>query len=215
MIQNLEGLDLGERAAEVSRRIHKRKEAVQSEEATKTAMVMPFINHVLGYNVFDPAEVVPEFTADVGSRKSVKVDLRLGRDGRLVPLDRGGPRRAPGGGAGPGRSAETLGAFFRAVGDRTGAVHASEPAAKSTIFVSATSLPSQLPRQPAPFSYNSTGKIYSTPSNRIRRLYPHPFEETLISMLASRFRKSVSGLNASCVKFHNPCSAASPTRATG
>ncbi len=36
-------------------------------------MVMPFIN-ALGYNVFDPLEVVPEYTADVGIKRGEKVD---------------------------------------------------------------------------------------------------------------------------------------------
>jgi len=44
-----------------------------TEEATKNALIMPFIN-ALGYNVFDPTEVVPEFTADVGTKKGEKVD---------------------------------------------------------------------------------------------------------------------------------------------
>lgn len=38
---------------------------------------MPFINHVLGYNVFDPSEVVPEYTADVGTKKGEKVDYAI------------------------------------------------------------------------------------------------------------------------------------------
>ena len=47
---------------------------------------MPFINHVLGYNVFDPAEVVPEFIADVGTKKGEKVDYAIFRDGDPIML---------------------------------------------------------------------------------------------------------------------------------
>ena len=61
MIQSLEGMDLADRLREMSSRIRQRIDNVKTEEATKTVLVMPFINHVLGYNVFDPAEVVPEF----------------------------------------------------------------------------------------------------------------------------------------------------------
>ena len=43
-----------------------------TEEATKNALIMPFIQ-ALGYNVFDPTEVIPEFTADVGTKKGEKV----------------------------------------------------------------------------------------------------------------------------------------------
>ena len=60
MVQSLEGMDLLERVRELSNRARKRLERVETEEATKTALVMPFINQVLGYNVFDPSEVVPE-----------------------------------------------------------------------------------------------------------------------------------------------------------
>lgn len=52
-------------------RIPNQIEHLQTEEATKNALVMPFIN-ALGYNVFDPTEVVPEFTADIGTRRGRK-----------------------------------------------------------------------------------------------------------------------------------------------
>ncbi|MGL6448601.1 hypothetical protein ACSZNO_19855 [Aeromonas veronii] len=42
---------------------------ITTEEATKNAFVMPFLNRVLGYDVFDPTEVIPEFTADTGIKK--------------------------------------------------------------------------------------------------------------------------------------------------
>lgn len=54
---------------------------VKTEEATKTAFVMPFIA-ALGYNVFDPAEVVPEFIADVGIKKGEKIDYAIMKDGK-------------------------------------------------------------------------------------------------------------------------------------
>ena len=47
-----------------------------TEEATKHALVLPFLQ-LLGYNVFDPTEVVPEFTADVGTKKGEKVDYAI------------------------------------------------------------------------------------------------------------------------------------------
>lgn len=54
-------------------RIPDQKAVLTTEEATKNALVMPFIN-ALGFNVFDPHEVVPEFTVDVGTKKGEKVD---------------------------------------------------------------------------------------------------------------------------------------------
>ena len=59
--------------------------AIETEEATKNALVMPFIG-LLGYDVFDPREVVPEYTADVGVKKGEKVDYAILKDGQPVIL---------------------------------------------------------------------------------------------------------------------------------
>lgn len=59
---------------------------LSTEEATKTAVVMPFINSVLGYDVFNPQEVVPEFIADIGMKKGEKVDFAIMRDGQVQML---------------------------------------------------------------------------------------------------------------------------------
>ena len=55
------------------------------EEATRTSFVLPFIQ-MLGYDIFDPTEVVPEFTADVGIKKREKVDFALIKDGEPIVL---------------------------------------------------------------------------------------------------------------------------------
>ena len=86
MAQSLDGIDLIDRVREISNRIQKRVDSVETEEATKHALVMPFIYHVLGYNVFDPAEVVPEFTADVGTKKGEKVDYAIMAAGQPVMI---------------------------------------------------------------------------------------------------------------------------------
>lgn len=52
-------------------------ENIETEEATKTAFILPFISTVLGYDIFDPQEVVPEFTADVGTKRGEKVDYAI------------------------------------------------------------------------------------------------------------------------------------------
>ena len=62
-----------------------RRDIIQTEEATKTALIMPFIS-ALGYNVFDPTEVIPEFTADVGIKKGEKVDYAIIRDNKPIML---------------------------------------------------------------------------------------------------------------------------------
>lgn len=58
---------------------------LETEEATKNALVMPFLN-ALGYNVFDPMEVVPEFTADVGIKRGEKVDYAVMLERRPILL---------------------------------------------------------------------------------------------------------------------------------
>ncbi|MFT5526033.1 MAG: hypothetical protein ACI9HK_004003 [Pirellulaceae bacterium] len=58
---------------------------LRTEEATKNAFVMPFINS-LGYNVFDPTEVIPEFVADVGTKKGEKVDYAIMSEGQPIIL---------------------------------------------------------------------------------------------------------------------------------
>ncbi|MBN2381331.1 type I restriction enzyme HsdR N-terminal domain-containing protein [bacterium] len=78
-------MDFLDQLLELSAKVAKQRENIQTEEATKTAFVMPFIN-ALGYNVFDPTEVVPEFTADVGTKKGEKVDYALMKDGSPIIL---------------------------------------------------------------------------------------------------------------------------------
>lgn len=69
----------------LSSRIASVKDMIQTEEATKNAMVMPFIQ-ILGYNVFDPLEVTPELVADVGTKKGEKVDYAILREGKPIIL---------------------------------------------------------------------------------------------------------------------------------
>ncbi len=58
---------------------------IQTEEATKNALILPFIN-ALGYNVFDPTEVIPEYTCDIGTKKGEKVDYAIMRQGKPIML---------------------------------------------------------------------------------------------------------------------------------
>lgn len=69
----------------LSSRIANTRALIQTEEATKNAMVMPFIQ-ALGYNVFDPLEVTPELVADVGTKKGEKVDYAILRAGKPIML---------------------------------------------------------------------------------------------------------------------------------
>jgi hypothetical protein len=78
-------MDLEDQLQAIAARIPKQLEQIKTEEATKNAFIMPFINS-LGYNVFDPLEVVPEFIADVGLKKGEKVDYVIHHDGKPAIL---------------------------------------------------------------------------------------------------------------------------------
>ncbi|EWC64074.1 Prophage Lp2 protein 6 [Actinokineospora spheciospongiae] len=79
-------MDIAERAQALAQRIKQHKAGIETEEATKNAFVMPFISTVLGYDVFDPAEVIPEFTADVGTKKGEKIDYAIAHGGQVQIL---------------------------------------------------------------------------------------------------------------------------------
>ncbi|SER11934.1 hypothetical protein SAMN04488583_4361 [Mycobacterium sp. 88mf] len=70
----------------IAKKIRDMRQSVLTEEATKNAFIMPFISNVLGYDVFDPSEVVPEFVADVGVKKGEKVDYAIFKDGQVQIL---------------------------------------------------------------------------------------------------------------------------------
>ena len=78
-------MDLATKLVELEKRTSQHRELLLTEEAAKTALVMPFLQ-ALGYDAFNPHEVIPEFTADVGIKKGEKVDYALCIDGRLSIL---------------------------------------------------------------------------------------------------------------------------------
>ena len=59
---------------------------VRTEEATKTSLVLPFIDQVLGFDIYNPTQVVPEYVADHGIRKGEKVDYAILSEGEPVML---------------------------------------------------------------------------------------------------------------------------------
>lgn len=79
-------MEFSERLAALAAKIKQQRSIIETEEATKNAFVMPFIATVLGYDVFNPLEVVPEFTADVGIKKGEKIDYAIVRDGEVQIL---------------------------------------------------------------------------------------------------------------------------------
>jgi len=78
-------MELSIRLSELQKRTIEHREVLLTEEAAKTALVMPFLQ-ALGYDVFNPAEVVPEFSADIGTKKGEKVDYAICAGGKVSIL---------------------------------------------------------------------------------------------------------------------------------
>ena len=78
-------MDFKDQIKQLSERITKVKDQIQTEEGTKNAFIMPFIQ-ILGYDVFDPTEVVPELDCDIVKKKGEKIDYAIQKDGETIIL---------------------------------------------------------------------------------------------------------------------------------
>lgn len=78
-------MDFIDKIKQLSERIESLKANLLTEEATKTALIMPFIS-ALGYDVFNPLEVLPEMHCDIGTKKGEKIDYAILRDGEPIIL---------------------------------------------------------------------------------------------------------------------------------
>ncbi len=78
-------MDFKDQIKQLGERVLKLKDQIQTEEATKNAFIMPFLQS-LGYDVFNPIEVVPEYVTDVGTKKGEKIDYAIFRDGNPIIL---------------------------------------------------------------------------------------------------------------------------------
>ena len=78
-------MDFIEALNNLSSRIPDYKDKVKGEQATIDAFVKPFIR-ALGYDDTNPTEVVPQFTADIGTKQGEKVDLAILKNGKAIML---------------------------------------------------------------------------------------------------------------------------------
>nr|WP_321297781.1 type I restriction enzyme HsdR N-terminal domain-containing protein [uncultured Sphaerochaeta sp.] len=78
-------MDLKDKLEELSIRVNRMKDSILIEEATKTACILPFIQ-ALGYDIFNPCEVIPEFVADAPGKKGEKVDYAILKDNEIIIL---------------------------------------------------------------------------------------------------------------------------------
>lgn len=68
--------ELKDKLKGLAKRVEALEGKITTEEATKTSIIMPFFQ-ILGYDVFNPSEFTPEYTADVGIKKGEKVDYAI------------------------------------------------------------------------------------------------------------------------------------------
>nr|DAZ15364.1 MAG TPA: hypothetical protein [Caudoviricetes sp.] len=78
-------MDFKDTIQQIVEKITKQKDNIATEEATKTSFVMPVIA-ALGYDVFNPFEVVPEMDCDLVKRKGEKIDYAIMKDENPILL---------------------------------------------------------------------------------------------------------------------------------
>lgn len=77
-------MDFADQIKELAGQVDKNKDRVINEQATKYSMVMPFLK-VLGYDIFDPAEVVPEYSTElVGKNEKVDYAIIFNKDPMIL-----------------------------------------------------------------------------------------------------------------------------------
>ena len=75
-------MDLIDQLQILAKRARDTADNLQNEEATKMALIAPFIQ-TLGYDIFNPAEVMPEYTADFPDiRSGERVDYAILENGK-------------------------------------------------------------------------------------------------------------------------------------
>lgn len=80
-----ENMDFADQIKQFAKRAEGLKETLQTEEATKMSLIVPFFQ-ILGYDVFNPEEFMPEYTTDVGIKKGEKVDYAIMDNGEPIIL---------------------------------------------------------------------------------------------------------------------------------
>ena len=77
-------MDFKDQLMQLSDKIDKQKDNIATEEATKTSFIMPMIA-ALGYDVFNPFEVVPEMDCDL-TKRGDKIDYAIMKDNAPILL---------------------------------------------------------------------------------------------------------------------------------
>lgn len=78
-------MDFSDKVNAHAKRVCELKNHISNEEATKTALIMPFLR-LLGYDPTDPRVVIPEYCADFGEKRACKVDFAIRRGEDIVMI---------------------------------------------------------------------------------------------------------------------------------
>lgn len=78
-------MEFTESIKQFSARVDSLKGTISTEEGTKMSLIVPMFQ-LLGYDVFNPTEFCPEYTADVGIKKGEKVDYAILENGHPAIL---------------------------------------------------------------------------------------------------------------------------------
>lgn len=78
-------MDFKDSIQQLSERIAKQQDAIVTEEGTKNAFIMPMIA-ALGYDIFNPFEVVPELDCDLIKKKGEKIDYAIMKEENPILL---------------------------------------------------------------------------------------------------------------------------------
>lgn len=76
---NKEGENMKNALHELANKIQNFKNDILNEEATKNSCILPFLS-ILGYDIHNPQEVIPEYNADIGIKNGEKVDFTIAID---------------------------------------------------------------------------------------------------------------------------------------
>ena len=78
-------MDFKDEIKQIADKIEMQKDQIQTEEATKNAFILPFIK-ALGYDIFNPFEVIPEYVCDIGTKKGEKIDYAILKENKPIIL---------------------------------------------------------------------------------------------------------------------------------
>jgi hypothetical protein len=165
-------MDLIDHLQGLAARAEQTGESLTNEEATKMALIAPFIQ-ALGYDIFNPNEVKPEFSADLpGIKQGERVDYAVLENGQPKILIEAKPFRTD------LRSAEKgqLSRYFQATHARIGIL------SNGRQFLFFSDLDRQNLMDEKPFAEIDLSDLKAAPLEQIKQLSKSMFDlETLLS----------------------------------